>query len=90
MKITTYGKKLRDNFVNKTTMREDIEQGTFLGTIFYEKHIETIQDAVGWMLETYDTDALDILDEWIENDNCTQIWGMNINRIKEEFKKVIK
>ena len=85
--INDYGKKLIDDFLNKTTMREDIENDTFLGTMFYEHHIKTVYDAVGWMLETYDIDAINILEDWL--DVFGNAWYIPLDEIKTELLKCL-
>lgn len=91
--INERGKQLRDDFLIKSNMQEDIDNDTFEGTIFYEDYIETMEDAIGWMLETYDTNALDIIEEWIEisdkNVEEITVWDFSIIDLKNELEKVI-
>ena len=86
--INDYGKTLIRKFLDKTTIEQDIENGTFQGTTFYENHIETVFDAVGWMLETYDIDAIRVLDDWFDvfgND----AWYIPLDKIKLELLKCL-
>ena len=89
--INEYGIKLHEDFISKTTMREDINNGTFSGTMFYEDDIKTFEDAIGWMIETYYYYADDIIDEWIDydkrNNNDNMAWGFDMNNIKQELEK---
>lgn len=87
--INEYGLKLQKDFCIKSNMYEDIENGKFSGTIFYEDYIETIEEAVAWLLETYDTNALDTIEEWINDELGDESWGYKLTDLKEELKKVI-
>lgn len=87
--INDYGVKLQNNFITKTKMQEDIDNDIFTGMWKYEDDIETIEDAIGWMLETYDYEAYYIIDEWI-NDGAYKVWGFNINILKQELEKVFE
>lgn len=86
-KLNDYGRNVEDVFVKKANINVDIENGTFLGNIFYENHIKSIVDAVGWLINTYDSDALDVLNEWIEYFGHEEAWGFNIYELKEELEK---
>lgn len=87
-KVNEYGLKLQDKFVKKAHIDEAIENGTFLGNIMYENYIESIEDAVGWMIDTYDYEALDILNEWIDN-GSSHAWGLDIINLKIELQKAL-
>lgn len=84
-KINDYGVKLQNNFCIKAKIKEDIDNNIFDGTWRYEKDIETVEDAVGWMLETYDYEAYYVIDEWI--DEANNVWGLDIVALKEELEK---
>lgn len=87
--INKYGAKLQSDFCTKAKIQEDVDNGKFDGTWRYEKDIKTIEDAIGWMLETYDYEAYYVIDEWIEMEQGT-VWGLDINTLKQELEKVFE
>ena len=85
-RVNNYGVELQNNFITKAKIQDDIDNNNFDGTWRYEKNIETVEDACGWLLETYDYEALDVLnEEWIKESN--KVWGLNIYTLKEELEK---
>ena len=89
-KINSYGRRLQDDFCKKVNIQEDIDNETFDGTWRYEQYIETIEDAIGWMLETYDYEAIDVLDNWIEETHISYIWGLDVDIFREALKSVFE
>lgn len=87
--INDYGLKLQKDFCVKSNIYEDIENNKFNGTIFYEDFIETIEDAIGWMLETYNTNALNTIKEWIDDGLSDESWGFNLYALKEKLETII-
>lgn len=85
--INDYGVKLQNDFIIKAKIQEDIDKGIFDGYWRYDKYIETIEDAVGYMLECYDYEAYYVIDEWIE-DGTNKVWGLDIHTLKQELEKV--
>ena len=89
--INDYGIKLHENFMAKTTIREDEENGTFSGTLFYLDCAETFEDYLGWLIETYYYYVDDVIDEWIDEnkrlgrDNTLD--GFDMYTIKQELEK---
>ncbi len=89
LEINEYGIKLMKAFTEeKTTMSKDIENDTFQGTMFYEDYIETIEDAVGWMLETYYTDAILVLDDWYAA--FGDDWYVSLSELRKELEKCLE
>lgn len=88
--INDYGVKLQNEFCIKAKIQEDIENNIFDGTWRYEKYIETVQDAVGWMLETYDYEAYYELEDWIAGDDKSPVWGLDIYDLKQELEKAFE
>lgn len=86
-RINNYGVKLQNNFIIKAKIQEDIDNNIFDGYLRYEDYIETIEDAIGYMLEAYDYEAYYVIDEWIE-DGAEKIWGLDTHTLKQELEKV--
>lgn len=87
LKINEYGRELQRIFVEETTtIQQDVDNGSFLGTMFYEDKIKTMHDAIGWMLETFDTDALFWCEEWLK---ISEEWYVNLHELHQELEKII-
>lgn len=85
--MNEYGCQLVKTFCTKAGVYEDIKNNKFNGMIYYEEHITDIQDAIGWMLETYDIEAINVIDEWMEDSH--NAWGFPLTDLKNELKKCI-
>lgn len=86
--VNDYGKKLQEKFVEKSGLLQDIKEDRFEGMLEYEDKIETTQDAVGYMIETYGDLSLEVLNEWIlYYPSCASVWDIKLLDLKEELLK---
>lgn len=88
MEINKLGYKLAEDFCMKANVYNDIKNGKFEGMLFYEDYIDSIEDAVGWMLETYGTEVFNVLDEWLHDGE--EAWGFKLNDLKKKLNSCIK
>ena len=91
--ITEYGRKIQQEFLEKCkkdgTYQRVYEQYED-GTCILEESIETLQDAVGWCLESYDTYAIIEINRWLNDGTGLKAWGFELKQIKAELEKCIE
>ena len=88
LKITEYGEKIQENFLEQCKKDGTYQRvfGCFEdGTCLLEESIRGVKDYAAWYLITYDTNALNIVDEWrdgCEDDIC---WCTNWSDLDNAF-----
>jgi hypothetical protein len=91
-KITEYGLKAQENFLEKCkqdgTYQRVYEQHED-GLCILEESIKTLQDAVAWCLLSYDTYAIVGINDCISDGTDLKAWGFELEHIKAELEKCI-
>ena len=91
--ITEYGVQIRQEFLEKCkqdgTYQRVFEQYED-GFCILEESIKTVADGVAWCLLNYDTDAINVVNEWINDEYSNIVWGdISLEQIKIELEKCI-
>lgn len=96
--LTKEGKALRRIWSNKWEQKlkdKGLENG-FEGTEILDtiEDIKNITDECGWLILTYDIEAITVLNEWAtfmkDKENSTCAGGFTIKKVKEELLKYLK
>ena len=83
-------RKLWEEKWKKELKNRGLEEG-FEGTEVLDtiQHIKNITDECGWLILTYDTEAISVLEEWaqlmIDKEDSTCAGGFTIKKVKQEL-----